>query len=65
MQVVVGSDGIALKGPSIAIALASMGGRPEPSAIVPIFVQAWRAVVDVGENLWSMAENSVRFPSST
>jgi len=52
MQVVVGSDGIALKGPSIAIALASMGGRPEPSAIVPIFVQAWRAVVDVSENLW-------------
>ena len=41
-RVVVGKDGTSLKGPSIAIAQASMDGLPEPSALVPTFVQRWR-----------------------
>jgi hypothetical protein len=48
-RVVVGKDGTSLKGPSIAIAQASMDGLPEPSALVPTFLQRWRALVDIGE----------------
>ena len=57
-RVVVGSGEISLPGPSIAIAQASMDGLPEPSALVPTFVQRWRAVVDVGENLWGESNKS-------
>ena len=42
-RVVVGKDGTSLEGPFIAIAQASMDGLPEPSALVPTFVQRWRA----------------------
>jgi site-specific DNA recombinase len=41
-RIVVGNDGIELKGPSMAIAHAVTEGLPEPSALVPTFVQRWR-----------------------
>ena len=46
-RVIVGDDGIKLRGPTIALAkAAALGALPPAGEVVPSFVRGWRALVD-------------------
>jgi len=54
-KVIVEGAGSMLQGPAMALAKIAAEVLPKPLALVPIFVRRWRAVVQVGENLWREA----------